>query len=208
MAFTRYIGHRIRALDETMVIKNLAPDALCARCGQHHRTGAAPAPSRIGATINGHMKSSDSTVIRLIALFKLVKAIALIAIGVGALKLLHRDVFSTLAHWVVLSGLDPGNRWVELGIEKASNLSPAKVKGLGIVSFIYAGLFLTEGIGLWLMKRWAEWFTIIITSSLVPVEIYELYRHPTTAKILVLIINIAVVVYLVYRIRTHKQTSN
>jgi uncharacterized membrane protein (DUF2068 family) len=158
--------------------------------------------------MSGHMKSSDSTIIRLIALFKLVKAIALIAIGIGALKLLHRDVFSTLEHWVVVSGLDPGNRWVERGIEKASNLSHSKVKGLGIVSFIYAGLFLTEGIGLWLMKRWAEWFTIIITSSLVPVEIYELSRHPTAAKILVLILNIGVVIYLVYRIRTHKQTSD
>ena len=73
------------------------------------------------------------------------------------------------------------------------------------MSFIYAGLFLTEGIGLWLMKRWAEWFTIIITSSLVPVEIYELYRHPSATKILVLIINIAVVIYLLYRIRSHKQ---
>lgn len=153
------------------------------------------------------MKSSDTTVIRLIAIFKLLKAITLIAIGVGALKLLHRDVFSTLEHWVVVSGIDPGNRWVERGIEKASNLSHAKVRGLGIVSFIYAGLFLTEGIGLWLMKRWAEWFTIIITSSLVPVEIYELYRHPSATKILVLIINIAVVIYLLYRIRSHKGAS-
>jgi len=161
----------------------------------------------IDATISDHMKSSDTTVIRLIAIFKLLKAITLIAIGVGALKLLHRDVFSTLEHWVAVSGIDPGNRWVERGIEKASNLSHAKVKGLGIVSFIYAGLFLTEGIGLWLMKRWAEWFTIIITSSLVPVEIYELYRHPSATKILVLIINIAVVIYLVYRVRSDKHTS-
>ena len=163
--------------------------------------------SPIDATISDHMKSSDTTVIRLIAIFKLLKAITLIAIGVGALELLHRDVFSTLEHWVAVSGIDPGNRWVERGIEKASNLSHAKVKGLGIVSFIYAGLFLTEGIGLWLMKRWAEWFTIIITSSLVPVETYELYRHPSATKILVLIINIAVVIYLVYRIRTDKHTS-
>ena len=154
------------------------------------------------------MKSSDGTVLRLIALFKLVKAITLIAIGVGALKLLHRGMGSTLDHWIAMSGLDPGNRWVERGIEKVSNLSPARVKGLGIVSFIYAGLFLTEGIGLWLMKRWAEWFTIIITSSLVPVEIYELYRHPTATKILVLIINIAVVAYLVYRIRTRAHQSD
>ena len=75
------------------------------------------------------------------------------------------------------------------------------------MSFNYAGLFLTEGVGLWLMKRWAEWFTIIITSSLVPVEIYELYHQPSATKIVVLIINVAVVIYLVYRIRTHKQGS-
>jgi uncharacterized membrane protein (DUF2068 family) len=153
------------------------------------------------------MKSSESTVIRLIALFKLLKAITLIAIGVGALKLIHRDMGSTLDHWIAMSGLDPGNRWVERGIEKVSNLSPAKVKGLGIVSFVYAGLFLTEGIGLWLMKRWAEWFTVIITSSLVPVEIYELYRHPTASKILALVINVAVVIYLLYRIRRGEQAS-
>lgn len=154
------------------------------------------------------MKSSDTTMIRLIALFKLLKAITLIAVGVGALKLLHRDMDSTLDHWVAVSGLDPGNRWVERAIEKASNLTPAKIKGLGIVSFIYAGLFLTEGIGLWLMKRWAEWFTIIITGSLVPVEIYELYRHLTATKILVLIINIAVVIYLLNRIRSDKHPSD
>jgi uncharacterized membrane protein (DUF2068 family) len=153
------------------------------------------------------MKSSDTAVIRLIAIFKLVKAITLVAIGVGVLKLLHRDMDSTLDHWIAVSGVDPGNRWVERGIEKASNLSHAKVKGLGIVSFIYAGLFLTEGIGLWLMKRWAEWFTIIITSSLIPVEIYELYRHPTAFKILVLAINVAVVLYLLYRIRRDEKAS-
>jgi uncharacterized membrane protein (DUF2068 family) len=162
----------------------------------------------IGDTISGHMKSSDSTILRLIAIFKLLKAIALIAIGVGALKLLHRDMGSTLEHWIAVSGIDPGNRWVERGIEQASNLSHAKVKDLGIVSFIYAGLFLTEGIGLWLMKHWAEWFTIIITSSLVPVEVYELSRHPTASKVLILIINISVVAYLVYRIRIRAHESS
>ena len=60
------------------------------------------------------MKFSDSIVIRLIALFKLVKALTLIAIGVGALKLLHRDVGSTLDHWIAMSGIDPGTAgWKE-----------------------------------------------------------------------------------------------
>ena len=150
------------------------------------------------------MKSSDSRVIRLIALFKLLKAILLIAVGVGALKLIHKDIATVLEHWVTMLGLDPGNQYVDCALEKAANLSPNKIKGLGVVSFIYAGLFLTEGIGLWLVKRWAEWFTVIVTSSLVPVEVYEIHRHPTPIKILVLMINIAVVGYLLYRIRIER----
>jgi len=150
------------------------------------------------------MKSSDSRLIRLIALFKLLKASLLIAVGVGALKLIHKDIATVLQHWVTMLGLDPGNQYVDRALEKAANLSPNKIKGLGVVSFIYAGLFLTEGVGLWLVKRWAERFTVIVTSSLVPVEVYEIHRHPTPIKILVLMINIAVVGYLLYRIRSER----
>ena len=139
--------------------------------------------------------------IRLIAVFKLLKAVLFIAIGVSALKLLHQDAGTTLERWATMLGLDPGNQYVDKALEKLADLSPNKIKGLGVVSFIYAGLFLTEGIGLWMVKRWAEWFTIIVTSSLVPVEIYEIHRHSTPLKILALIINLAVVGYLVHRIR-------
>jgi len=139
--------------------------------------------------------------LQLIALFKLVKAALLIAVGVGALKLLHKDVAGAVEHWVELLRLDPNNHYIDTALEKASNLTPDKIKELGLGSMVYAGLFLTEGIGLWLEKRWAEWLTVIITSSLIPLEIYEIYRHPTAIKIAVLLINIAIVAYLVYRIR-------
>ncbi len=56
-------------------------------------------------------------------------------------------------------------------------------------------------------KRWAEWFSVIITSSLVPFEIYEIYRHPTALKFVALLLNLAVVAYLVYRIRTDDAES-
>jgi uncharacterized membrane protein (DUF2068 family) len=150
------------------------------------------------------MKSADNRVIRLIALFKLLKSVLLIAVGMSALHLLHKDVASVAEHWVKLLGLDPGNRYVDRALQKVGNLTPAKIKSLGVGSFIYAGLFLTEGIGLWLVKRWAEWFSVIITSSLVPVEVYEIYRHPSPIRSLVLIFNIAVVGYLVYRIRNER----
>jgi uncharacterized membrane protein (DUF2068 family) len=111
-------------------------------------------------------------------------------------------VASVLQHWVAKLGLDPGNRYVERALQNFANFTPGKIKSLGAVSFIYAGLFLTEGVGLWLVKRWAEWFSVIITTSLVPVEIYEIHRHPSAIKCWVLILNIAVVASLLYRIRS------
>jgi len=150
------------------------------------------------------MKSSDTKLIRLIALFKLLKAVLLIAVGVGALKLLHADLTSLVEQWVPRMGLGPGSRYLGLFIRKAATLTPNKIMDLALGSFIYAGLFLTEGIGLWLLKRWAEWLTVIITSSLVPVEIYEIVRRPNASKVLVLMINIAVVAYLIYRIRVER----
>jgi uncharacterized membrane protein (DUF2068 family) len=153
------------------------------------------------------MKSHGSALIRLIAVFKLLKAASLIVLGIGILKLMHTDIASKLDHWVAMIGFDPESRHVNQAIDKVTNLSPHKFKEFSIGSFIYAGLFLTEGTGLWLQKRWAEWFTVIITSSLVPVEIYEIYRHPTILKILVLIINVAVVAYLIYRIRKEPHRS-
>jgi uncharacterized membrane protein (DUF2068 family) len=147
------------------------------------------------------MNASDNRLIRLIALFKFAKSALLIAFGMSALHLLHRNVAGLSEHWVARLGLDPGNHYVARAMEKLANLTPNKIRDLGIVSFIYAGLFLTEGTGLWLVKRWGEWFSVIITTSLVPLEIYEIYRHPSVIKCLILVINIAVVGYLVYRIR-------
>jgi uncharacterized membrane protein (DUF2068 family) len=150
------------------------------------------------------MNPTDPRLIRLIALFKLLKAVLLIAVGVAALKLIHADVVSVLEEWAARLGLGPGSRYIGRVILEAATLTPNKLKDLEVGSFVYAGLFLTEGIGLWLVKRWAEWFTVIITSSLVPVEVYEIYRHPTAIRVLVLIINIAVVGFLLYRLRSER----
>jgi uncharacterized membrane protein (DUF2068 family) len=151
------------------------------------------------------MKSADNRLIRLIALFKLMKSALLIAVGMSAFHLLHKDVASVAEHWVEMLSLNPGNQYVNRALQKFANLSPNRLKSFGVVSFVYAGLFLTEGIGLWLVKHWAEWFSVIITTSLIPVEVFEIYRHPTAVRCLVLVLNIAVVGYLLYRIRTERQ---
>jgi uncharacterized membrane protein (DUF2068 family) len=147
------------------------------------------------------MKSSNDRVLRLIAVFKFLKSAALIALGVGAFKSLHKDLGGLAEHWVEALRFDPGSRYVVMFLAKVSNLHPDQIKKLGLVSFLYAGLFLAEGTGLWLQKRWGEWLTVIITSSLLPVEIYEIYRHPSAVKVALLALNLGIVVYLIYRIR-------
>ena len=167
-----------------------------------------PNPSLLfeqGVSINSSTKSSHSRLLRLIAVFKLLKASLLIAAGVGIFKLVHADIAKEIERWVIRFGFDPGSRYVLEAIQRATHVSPARIRELGIVSFAYAALFLTEGIGLWLLKRWAEWFTVIATGSLVPLEIYEIFHRPSLIKIGVLAVNVAIVVYLIYQIRVDRQ---
>jgi uncharacterized membrane protein (DUF2068 family) len=148
------------------------------------------------------MKRQDSGLLRWIAVFKLVKALTLIAVGVGALRLTHtHDAGDVITQFAGKIGFNPGAGYVDHALAKIANLPPKDFKELGIGSFVYAALFLTEGVGLWLEKRWGEWVTVIITGSLVPLEVFEIWRHPTVMKGVVLLLNIGIVVYLVMRMR-------
>jgi uncharacterized membrane protein (DUF2068 family) len=143
--------------------------------------------------------------LRGIALFKLAKAALLIILGVTALRLVNADIVSGLENWVPQIGFGPASHYVGYVILKASELTPSKIRDAGVGSFIYAALFLTEGLGLWFLKRWAEWMTIVITSSLVPVEVWEIVRRPHWGKVVVLVINLALVAYLVWLVRNKEE---
>ncbi len=148
------------------------------------------------------MTNSNRGLLRLIAVFKFFKAISLIILGIAALRLVHtHDAPDALTHAITHLNFAPGHRYLDQALTKVGNLPPNKFEEIGIGSFFYAALFLTEGTGLWLLKSWAEWFTTIITASLIPLELYELHHHPTVAKGIVLLLNLAIVIYLILRIR-------
>ena len=106
----------------------------------------------------------------LIALFKLIKGILLLAVGIGVLKLLHRDIAQTVAHWVDILRVDPDNRLIHRLLTRILSVTPAQLRAASAGTFVYAGLLLTEGLGLLFRKRWAEYFTIITTAGLIPIE--------------------------------------
>ena len=139
----------------------------------------------------------------LIGLFKLAKAILLIIAGFGALHLLHKDVAETVTHWVNVLHVDPDNRFIHRVLAKIFAVTPKQLKELSAGTFFYAALLLTEGVGVLLLKHWAEYFTVITTAALLPLEIYELAEHFTAAKVAVFVINIAIVWYLIARLRAN-----
>jgi uncharacterized membrane protein (DUF2068 family) len=148
--------------------------------------------------------AEGGTALLLIAIFKLIKGILLLAVGVGAVKLLHRDLAETVTHWAHVLRVDPENRHIHDLIARVFRVTPKQLRELSVGTFIYASLFLTEGTGLLLRKRWAEYLTIITTGGLIPLEVYEISRHITATNVAVLAINVVIVVYLVIRVRRNR----
>jgi uncharacterized membrane protein (DUF2068 family) len=134
-----------------------------------------------------------------IAILKLVKGGLLFLIGVGALSLIHRDATDAIKHWAHVFQLDMHSRWIqrwmmEMGLVRQHRLA------IITTSFFYSALLLTEGVGLLMEQVWAEYMTAIITTSFIPIELYELVRRVTFTRICVLAANVIVVAYLVMRL--------
>jgi uncharacterized membrane protein (DUF2068 family) len=149
-------------------------------------------------------KQASSTGILLIGLFKLLKGLLLVAVGIGALKLLHKNVAEVVNHWVDILRVDPDNRLIHATASRLFSVTPKQLKALSVGTFFYAALLLTEGTGLLMRKHWAEYFTVVTTAGLIPLEIYELATHFSWAKIIVLLVNIAIVLYLIVRLRNSR----
>jgi len=141
----------------------------------------------------------------LIAAFKLFKGLLLLAVGIGALSLLHENAAAQVTHWIALLRVDPQNHFIHMLIRNLWTVDDTKLVEISAGTFFYAALMLTEGIGLALRKKWAEYFTIVATSSLIPLELYELVQHFSVARVVVIALNLAVVGYLVFDLRAHRK---
>ena len=139
-------------------------------------------------------------VLRTIALYKMVKVLLLLALAYGEVRLRDASLIAKLVTWASARPLGLEHKVVTWLLEWFSGLSASRVHALRIVTLAYAAVFATEGIGLWMQKRWAEWLTTIITASLIPLEVWELYFRPNIGKAAVLVANAAIVIYLVWHV--------
>lgn len=136
-----------------------------------------------------------------IGALKLGEAALFIALGVGVLHMLHKDVVDELTRLALALHFDPEGRFASLLLEKAALLDPHRLKEISAAIFAHAGLDVLEGTGLVLRKVWAEFVTIAISAFFLPFEFLALAHHVTWIRVAITVVNVAVVVYLAFDLR-------
>jgi uncharacterized membrane protein (DUF2068 family) len=134
----------------------------------------------------------------IIAFGKLIQVLLVLAAGAAALIFVNHVPPESLAQWA--NATAPQSNLVQGLVDKVLGTDNKTLAIFGKASFAYAALFAVEGLGLWFEKRWAEYLTVIVTGSLIPFEIYGLTQEFSTVKLVTLIVNGAVVVYLTVRL--------
>ena len=151
------------------------------------------------------MKLHSRLVLRLIAIFRHIKALLLIISGMAVLRLVKPGAVQLVTDWVAALPFATQHEFVGRAIAMITRLPPERIEQLAIVLFLYAALFIVEGVGLWMGKVWAEWLSIVATTSFIPFEAYEVAHKTTFLRVAILVANIAIVIYLVnLRVRARK----
>jgi uncharacterized membrane protein (DUF2068 family) len=152
-------------------------------------------------TETAHPPSRRLAVLRLIAVFKLVKASLVIATGLGLLSFYQPGFAAGLYQLVGRLPYYFEKHAIRELIGFLSGMSPHRIEIFAIATLAYSTLFLVEAVGLWLGRHWAEILTVVATGVLIPLEIYEVLRRYTHGKLIVFIVNVLIVGYLVWRLR-------
>jgi uncharacterized membrane protein (DUF2068 family) len=151
--------------------------------------------------IVGHPAKHHDSGLLMIGLFKLVEAAFFFLVGVGALHFIHRDLGEAALRLAMRLRMDPDGRLVTFLLDQLDAITAHRLREIGAATFFYAGLRVTEGVGLVLEKVWAEYLTVALTISFLPWEMYEIVRRLDWVRVGLLVVNIMVLAYLIWLLR-------
>jgi uncharacterized membrane protein (DUF2068 family) len=141
----------------------------------------------------------------LVGLYKLSKALFFGALGAGALNLVHRNLGDLVLRLVSdVRIIDPEGHFASLLMDRVDLIGGHQLRQASMASFGYAVLCLIEGTGLVMRKVWAEYFTVVLTALAMPWEGYEVLEHYTVFKLGLLLLNLAVLLYLLWVLKKKK----
>jgi uncharacterized membrane protein (DUF2068 family) len=139
--------------------------------------------------------------LKLIALFKIAKGVLLLLLGASLLFLNARTRWmDAISDWTADEILMEHSRPVAFLLNKLQAvLAGGALRATGIVALFYTAVLFTEGSGVYLEKRWAEWLMIIATGALIPIEVRHIWHRPGLVGMLILLAN-CFIVWFLYRI--------
>src|SRR5438445_11234188 len=149
------------------------------------------------------MTKQHHTGMVLIAGFKVVKGLLLLLVGLGFLRLVHAETATLFSKLLEALHLNAESHILHALVLQVDALRPETLLTLGAMSMLYAALLLTEGLGLWFERSWAAYLTVISTSLFIPFEPYEIFEKVTVLRVGALLVNVAIVLYLISQLKHH-----
>ena len=145
--------------------------------------------------------------LELIGALKLLQGAFFVALGFGLLRMLHHDLYMFALQVVEALHLDPDRLIITNLLDKVTLITDHRLKQLSVLVFVYAGLDFIEGIGLVLEKRWAEYFTLVLTVALLPLEAFKLILHPNHWILFILLANLVIAIYLAWLVLPRRHAA-
>ncbi|MHB8743096.1 MAG: DUF2127 domain-containing protein [Sulfuricaulis sp.] len=146
--------------------------------------------------------------LRTVAMFEATKGVLVLAVGLGLLSLVHHDIQSVGEDIVRRFDLDLAHRYPRILIVAATHLGNTRLRLLALAALLYSMVRFLEAYGLWYRRVWAEWFAVISGGIFLPFELYALIRYATVVKAVVLTVNIGIVAYMIYVLKSEIRRRN
>jgi uncharacterized membrane protein (DUF2068 family) len=137
---------------------------------------------------------------RAIALLEAAKGALVLLVGFGLFSLLHHDLQLAAERWVAHAHLNPAARYPRIFLHLAGEVTDGRLLLLAAGALVYAGARLVEAYGLWLARRWAEWFAALSGAIYIPFELIELHQRITLLSVGLLALNVAIVAFMAARL--------
>ncbi len=143
----------------------------------------------------------------MIAVFEAAKGALVLAAGFGLLTFLHKDMRVVAVELLAHLHLNPASRYPRIFLDAADRLSDARLWALATFAFAYAALRLVEAYGLWRMRRWAEWLAVASGAIYLPFEVYELAHGVTWLRAATFALNVVVIAYMAFMLRSAEEAQ-
>lgn len=149
----------------------------------------------------------DSRGMQVVALFEGAKGLLVLLAGFELLSFIHKDVHETAMRLVEHFHLNPARHYPRIFLDLMEHLNDAKLWKMAIAAALYFVVRMIEAVGLWLGKKWAEWFAIVSGGIYIPYETYEAIHQVTWPRVTVLLVNVGVVAYLLLEMIRNRERS-